>query len=119
MQLTEARGEPPERSWTALDVIIEIIIWIARALLGVDDSKKPRTSNPPVAQAAPVRGRQAAMQAPAQQVRPRPQPMSSPAQDPAYDDGGWRTAVVVLGVLVLIALAAAWYLATRGLLPAG
>jgi hypothetical protein len=89
-----------------LDFIIWIVVEIFKAL------SKDRTSKPPDRGAiVPSRGVAAASRAPA---RPQPPAMTSAAQEPVFDDGGWRRLVAVLGIIVLIAMVAIWFVYTRG-----
>jgi hypothetical protein len=102
-----------------VDVIIEIIVFIIRALLGDNKKAKPQGSDLIERRLAEAREAQAAMKGGQRGPAQAPRTMTSAAQDPAFDDSGWRRVVIVFALTVLITMVAVWFLYVRGLLPSG
>ena len=93
-----------------MDLIIELVVFVIRALLGKDDSRKGgardiRPIQEQVAQATAAR---------AQVMRDK-----AASQEPVYDDGGWRRVLLLAAFLVLLAMGAVWFVYVRGWLPTG
>ncbi len=97
-----------------MDIIIDLIVFIIRALLGDDKNKpagQPPRSAPPKVDNAP-RARVQQMQ-PSRGL-PRSTTLTSP--DPAFRNAGWCLALVVCAAILLVALLGAWAL---GVFPRG
>ena len=87
---------------------MDLVIWLIELLFNAL-SKEKRAK--PAAPGAPVTPR--GLPAPG---RSQPPNLTSAAQDPAFDDGGWRVLVAVLGIIMLIAMVAVWFVYTQVLL---
>jgi hypothetical protein len=93
-----------------MDFIIDLIVFLIRALLNQPDRKQATPPRSMPASQAPAPGRQT--QAPA--LAPRTQIAPQRTED---DGERWRLVFTLLGLIVLIVMVAAWILYTRVLLP--
>ncbi len=90
-----------------MDFIIDLIVFVIRALFNQADRKKAAPTPGQLGSALPAAGRQA--QAPA--LAPR----TTIAQQDAVDDGErLRSVLTLIGVIVLVIMAVAWFLYMHG-----
>jgi septal ring-binding cell division protein DamX len=103
-----------------MDLLFRLVEFLVHAAL--DENKRKATPAPrsqPSAQIAVPRS-QSGMQRPAQPSQAGSQPLvprtQVVAQDPAYDDGGWRSVLTVLAIIALLLIVALWivYVTGRG-----
>src|SRR5512138_2273264 len=99
----------------AMDVLVDIVAFIIRALVERPDSNRQRSD---IRQPPQPRGQPPARRAQAGTL-PLASLTKSSSQDPVYDDGGWRLAVNVLALIALIVMVAVWFAYTRGWLSPG
>ncbi len=92
-----------------MDIFIDLIVWLVRALVG--ESNKPQQTQ------LPPRSRPSA-QMPVQRTQARSQPMAPTTQAPVQsgaDDGEmWRNVLTVLALALLFIMVAVWFFYIQG-----
>lgn len=100
-----------------MDFIFRLIEFLIRSALNESNQSQPSAGRGQAAVPAQAASRGAMSRPPAQSSTVASRPLvpqtRSPGMDPAYDDGGWRLAVTVLGLILLFVLIAFWILQTQ------
>jgi hypothetical protein len=101
-----------------MDLIIRLIELLIQELMKGTDPNKPPSQRSMPGTPNPARDSQPPVQAMAPRAQAAPRAQIA-AQDPVYDDEGWRRALAVLGLIVLVIMGMVWFLYMRGWLASG
>ncbi len=100
-----------------MDLIFRLLEFLIRSALNEGNQKQSPAGRTPAAVPTRTLSRGAMPGMPAASRAAASKPMApqtrSSSSDPVYDDGGWRAAVTVLGLILLFVLVAFWILQTQ------
>ncbi len=100
-----------------MDLIFRLLEFLIRSALNEGNKSQPPAGRTPAAAPSRAATRQALPGQPAAYRAAVSKPLApqtrASGSDPVYDDGGWRAAVAVLGLILLFVLVAFWIFSTQ------